>query len=133
MLLVNFIIPYSRLLKHFILPHFLLIGYGNCALRKKPVIAPFIERFKTATWAWLANFISSYSKLLKHFIFANFLLIEGYGKCALRKEPVIAPIVERVKVKQLLWGSLTSEFHLYMRNLINNFMFHHLLVIEDYE
>ena len=34
---------------------------------------------------------------LKHFIFAHFLLIKGYGKCALRKESVIAHFVERYK------------------------------------
>ena len=26
-----------------------LEGYEKCALRKEPVIAPFVERFKTAT------------------------------------------------------------------------------------
>ena len=41
----------------------------------------------------LTNFISTYVNLLQHFIFAQSLLIEGYGKCALLKEPVIAPFV----------------------------------------
>ena len=42
----------------------------------------------------LINSISPYSKFLKHFIFAHVLLIAGHEKSALRKEPVIAPIVE---------------------------------------
>ena len=37
----------------------------------------------------LINIISIYANLFQHFIFACFLLIEDYGKCALRKEPVI--------------------------------------------
>ena len=44
---MNFISPYSKLLKHFTYAHFLLIeGYKNCALRKEPVISLFAERFK---------------------------------------------------------------------------------------
>ena len=37
----------------------------------------------------LINIISICANLFQHFIFACFLLIEDYGKCALRKEPVI--------------------------------------------
>ena len=45
-----FISTDSKLLKHFIFAHFLLIeDYGKYALRKKLVIALFAERFKTGT------------------------------------------------------------------------------------
>ena len=37
----------------------------------------------------LINIISTYANLLQHFIIARFLLKADYGKCALRKEPVI--------------------------------------------
>ena len=37
----------------------------------------------------LINIISTYANLFQRFIFACFFLIEDYGKCALRKEPVI--------------------------------------------
>ena len=52
---------------------------------------------------WLVNFISSYFKLLEYFIFALSLslLIEGYEKCTLWKELVIAPFVERFKTATL--------------------------------
>ena len=46
--LINFISPYSKLLKHFIFTRFLLKeGYEQGALRKELTIAPFVERFKT--------------------------------------------------------------------------------------
>ena len=35
------------------------------------------------------------------FLFAHFLLIEGYRKCALRKEPVTTPFVEQFKTATL--------------------------------
>ena len=44
------------------------------------------------------NFINICSNLLQHFIFTIFLLVKDYRKCALRKEPVIAPFEERFKV-----------------------------------
>ena len=48
--LINFISTYSKLLKHFIFPRFLLIeDYEQGALRKELIVAPFVERFKTAT------------------------------------------------------------------------------------
>ena len=37
----------------------------------------------------LINISSTYVNLFQHFLFPRFLLIEDYGKCALRKEPVI--------------------------------------------
>ena len=52
------------------------------------------------------NLISTYSNLLQPFIYARFLLKEDYGKCALRKEPVIG-----CGFKQLFFESLTDKFH----------------------
>ena len=98
---MNFIRIYSNLLNHFIFVYYLLIeDYEQGALRKKWIFASFAEQFETDEKFLLINFISAYYSLLKHFIFAHFLLIatsspgevvliEGYGKCALRKEPVI--------------------------------------------
>ena len=49
-LLINFISNYSKLLKHFIFPRFLLIeDYEQDTLRKEPIFAPFAEWFKIAT------------------------------------------------------------------------------------
>ena len=80
----------------------------------------------------LINFISTYANMFQHLIFARFLLIEGYEKCALRKELVIiAPIVEWFKIatlKVLLMNSICTY-----RNLLNHFIFLYLLLIEDYE
>ena len=48
--LMNFISPYSKLLKHFIFTRFLLTeGYKQGALRKELIVVPFVERFKTGT------------------------------------------------------------------------------------
>ena len=48
--MINFISTYSKLLKHFIFAHFLLIeDYEQGALRKDLIVAPFVERFKVAT------------------------------------------------------------------------------------
>ena len=44
--------------------------------------------------------------MIKYFIFARFLLIEGYGKCVLRKEPIISPFVERFKAATLRKANL---------------------------
>ena len=54
----------------------------------------------------LINIISTYANLLQHFIFARFLLIEDYGKCALRKEPVIG-----CSFKHIFFEGLTDKFH----------------------
>ena len=43
----------------------------------------------------------NYSKLLKHLIFTRFLLIEGSEQGALRKELIVAPLVERFKTVTL--------------------------------
>ena len=58
------------------------------ALRKELIIAPFVERFKTATLrkVLLINLVSTYAIWLKEFIFVHFLLIESLGKRALLKE-----------------------------------------------
>ena len=49
-ILTNFISAYANLLQHFICTIFRLIeDYKKCTLRKEPVIAPFVARFKTAT------------------------------------------------------------------------------------
>ena len=55
---------------------------------------------------FLVNIISTYGNFLQRFIFAHFLLIEDYGKCALRKEPVIG-----CSFKHLFFKSLTDKFH----------------------
>ena len=48
--LINLISIYSKLLKHFIFPCFLLIeGSEEGGLRKELMVAPFVERFKTVT------------------------------------------------------------------------------------
>ena len=49
----------------------------------------------------LINFISTYANWLKNFSFVHFLLVEGYRKYYLRKESVIAPLVERLKTATL--------------------------------
>ena len=67
-------------------------------LQKAPVIAAIAKLFQTTS---SRNLISIYANLLQHFIFAHFLLTEGYGKCALRKEPFVAPSVERFKTATL--------------------------------
>ena len=47
---MNFASTWNNLLKHWISAEFLLMeGYVQGALRKKPRIAPFVERFKTAS------------------------------------------------------------------------------------
>ena len=47
---INFISTYANWLKNFSFAHFLLIeGYRKNYLRRESVIAPFVERFKTAT------------------------------------------------------------------------------------
>ena len=62
--------------------------YGKYALRREPVIAPFVVWFKTATsrkssW-WISFFFSIYNNLLNRFIFVHHLLIEDYKQGALR-------------------------------------------------
>ena len=102
--LIIFISTSSKSLKNFIYSRFPLIeGHEQGALRKEMIVAPFVERFKNSYFekAFLINFIRTYTKLLKHFIFAPFLLIEDYRKGALRKELIVAPIVERFKISTL--------------------------------
>ena len=73
------------------------------ALRKELIIAPFVERFKTATLrkVLLINFVSTYAIWLKEFIFVHFLLIESLGKGALLKELDIALSAEWFKTATL--------------------------------
>ena len=73
------------------------------ALRKELIIAPFVERFKTATLrkVLLINFVSTYAIWLKEFIFVHFLLIESLGKRALLKESDIALSAEWFKTATL--------------------------------
>ena len=97
---MKFISTYSNLRNHSIFVHLLLTEiYEQGALRKEPIIASFLERFKKATLrkVFLMKFISTYSNLLNHFIFVHLLLTEIYEQGALRKEPVIASFVERFK------------------------------------
>ena len=80
-------------------------SYEKCAPRIEPAIAPFVEWFKTTTFitsVLVINFISSYSSLLKQFSFADFLQIEdNEQEDALRKEPVISPFGEQLKITSL--------------------------------
>ena len=47
---MNFISTYSKLLKHFIVVHFLPIeDYEQGAPRKELIFAPFVEQFKIGT------------------------------------------------------------------------------------
>ena len=47
------------------------------------------------------NFASTWNNLLKHWISAEFFLIKGYVQGTLRKDPRIAPSVERLKIATL--------------------------------
>ena len=47
------------------------------------------------------NFASTWNNLLKYCISVNFLLIEDYSQGTLRKDPRIAPFVERLKIATL--------------------------------
>ena len=96
-LLLNFISTYANWLKNFSFAHFLLIeGYRKYYLQKESVIAPFVERFKTATLTksskWV--FLVLTATCLNLFNFANFLTIEDNEQGILRKDPVIAAVVE---------------------------------------
>ena len=96
-LLLNFISTYANWLKNFSFAHFLLIeGYWKYYLQKELVIAPFVERLKTATLAesskWI--FLVLTATCLNLFNFANFLMIEDNEQGTLRKDPVIAAFVE---------------------------------------
>ena len=53
-----------------------------CCLRKA-VSSNFFQE------VLLINISSNYANFFQRFLFPRFLLIEDYGKCALRKEPVI--------------------------------------------
>ena len=67
-LLIHFISTYANWLKNFSFALFLLIeGYGNYSLRNESLIAPFVERFKTAALrksSWLISLTAIYLKLL---------------------------------------------------------------------
>ena len=96
-LLLNFISTYANWLKNFSFAHFLLIeGCWKYYLQKESVIAPFVERFKTATLTkcskWI--FLVLTATCLNLFNFANFLMIEDNEQGTLRKDPVIAAFVE---------------------------------------
>ena len=74
-------------------------GHEKCALRKEPVIAPFVERFKFEVFQM--NSIRTYRNFLKKFIFAHLLLPEDYDQGALGKESVIATFIEQFKIATL--------------------------------
>ena len=75
----------------------LLLKHGNYALCKEPVIATSVEEFKIATLT--KSYIQISFVLMPVGLSISFSLtfcwIEGYGKYALYKEPVIATFVER--------------------------------------
>ena len=141
------------MLQHFNIARFQLTeDYGSCTLRKDPVIAAFVDQFKTADFwksspnyllqialpfhfcslspnmrlwtgcsakgadlcsfrrtvynsyfekVFLINFISTYSLWLQHFIFVRLLLIEDYEQGALRKELIIATLIEGFQIATL--------------------------------
>ena len=70
-------------------------------------VAAFAKRFQTTSfrkYLLLINFIS-----FSISFFPRFLLLEDFGECALRKEPVIAPFVERFETAAL--RNFPDEFH----------------------
>ena len=72
-LLTNFISTYANSLQHFIFAHFLLTeSYGKCALRQKPAIVSFIERFKTG--AMRKSYWQTLSVLMPIYFSISFLL-----------------------------------------------------------
>ena len=99
-LLINFVSTYANWLKNSSFAHFLLIeGYRKYYLRKESFIAPFVERFKTATLTksskWI--FLVLTATCLNLFNFADFLMIEDNEQGTLRKDPVIAAFVDQLK------------------------------------
>ena len=88
-----------RFASHFILLVFCTEGYGKCALRKEPVIAPFVERFKIVTLR-----MSDWEILLALTLAFHFFPLSTdrrLWKCALQKTPVIAPFIKRFKTATL--------------------------------
>ena len=79
-LLIRSVRAWNNFFKYCISAEFLLMqGYVQGTLRKELLIAPFVERFKTATLRKVSvvTFISTSNKIPKHCIFAKFFLIEG--------------------------------------------------------
>ena len=109
-----------------ILLTFLLIGWWD-ALLKAPVIATCTKRFQKTSIRKSYWRISNFHGLLS----AHFLLIEGYGKCALRKEPVIAYFVGRFKAATLRKCNLSISLILTVTYL--SLHFYSSLLVEDYE
>ena len=92
--MINFISAYSSLLTTAFLLTFLLIeDWTGCFTEEgdyyyfnKAVSNIYFEK------VLMINFISS---LLQHFFFPNFLLIKDFKQCAVQKELIINPFVER--------------------------------------
>ena len=72
----------------------------------------------------LINIISTYANLLQHSIFARFLLIEDYGKCALRKEPIIGCSFKHHFARVVLINSIDTN-----SKLLKSFIFVHFLLL----
>ena len=56
----------------------------------------------------LIHFISTYANLLQHLNFAHFLLIKGYGKCVLRREPLLVVAQNSYSSKVLMINSIST-------------------------
>ena len=73
-------------------------GLAQVALRKTPVIAAFVERFKEALKrVSVTSFNSTLGNFIKNYISVAVFLKEGLLQVALRKAVVIGPFVERFK------------------------------------
>ena len=73
----------------------------------------------------LINIISTCPNLLQHFFFfSRFLLIEDYGKCALRKEPVIGCSFKHHFSRVVLINSIDTN-----SKLLKSFIFVHFLLL----
>ena len=114
-LLINFAITWNSLLEHCSSAEYLLMkDYVQGALLMELPIATFAEHFKItySGKVFLISFFDTSNKLLKHCIFTDSLLIVNYIQGVLRKELLIAPLVEPLKM--LLWESLTDRIYQYL-------------------
>ena len=68
-------------------------GASHCCFRKA-VSNNYFQKFL------LINFISTCSNWLNNFSFTHFLLMKGYGKYSLRKESVIASVIEWLTARE---------------------------------
>lgn len=105
--------------------------YEETALRKKLLMATFINRFKKATFR-MSNLISNQRRFFSHFVFVGFFLIEDYEQCALQKELIVAIFEDWFKAATFRKSQLISLISAQSK-LLKNFIFDYFLLIEDYE